>query len=81
MAVPGEGCVADAEFVVEAECGEGVADLVEAFDDDGGDEVAGGEGELGGLAVGGEGEVFGVEGGEAVVGVEGFEGGFDDWVG
>lgn len=37
VAVVGECCVADAEGVVVAEVGEGVADLVEPFDGDGAD--------------------------------------------
>lgn len=41
VAVVGEGCVAHAESVVGAEVGEGVADLVETFDADGGDVEAG----------------------------------------
>jgi hypothetical protein len=41
VAVVGEGCVAHAEGVVGAEVGEGVADLVETFDADGGDVEAG----------------------------------------
>ncbi len=37
VAVVGQGCVADGEGMVEAEEGEGVADLMEAFDGEGRD--------------------------------------------
>jgi len=57
VAVVGEGCVADAERVVVAEVGDGVADLVEALDCEGGDELAGFEVGDGGFAVWGWGEV------------------------
>ncbi len=58
--------------MVEAEEGEGVADLVEAFDGEGRDEeFFGGEGGEGGGAVDvGGGEVGGVGGGKAVENVE-----------
>ena len=58
--------------MVEAEEGEGVADLVKAFDGKGGDEesVFGEGGEGGGAVDVGWGEVGGVGGGEAVEDVE-----------
>ena len=70
VAVMGEGCVAHAEGVVAAEGRGGVADLVEAFDGEGGDELVGAEVGEGGCAVGGWGEVGGVDGLEAAEEVE-----------
>lgn len=70
VAVVGEGCVAHAEGVVGAEGRGGVADLVEAFDGEGGDELVRAEVREGGCAVGRWGEVGGVEGLEAAEEVE-----------
>lgn len=56
--------------MVGAQGGGGVADLVEAFDGEGGDELVRVEVGEGGCAVGGWGEVGGVEGLEAAEEVE-----------
>ena len=66
MAVVGESCVTHAKRVEVAQVGDGVADLVEAFNGDRGDELACAEVGEGGSAVGWMGEVGGVQGLEAM---------------
>jgi len=53
VAVVCEGGISDAEGVEEAEVRDRVADLMETFDGEGGDELASSEGSEGGGAVGG----------------------------
>lgn len=64
--------------MVEAQGADAVADLVQAFDSQGGDELGIAEGVDGRLVGGSWGEVFGIEGVEAVVEIYLFDGLFDD---
>ncbi|KAB8336930.1 hypothetical protein FH972_021235 [Carpinus fangiana] len=80
VAVPGQGGVAHAELVVETEVGEGVADLVQAFDGEGRDELASLEVAFGRFGVGGRGEGGGIELLQAVEGIKLAQSGADDGV-
>lgn len=62
----------------KAEGWDGVADLMQAFNDDGGDVAAFSEGAESGGAVRSGGEVFGVFGGETVIQIKLLKGCLDD---